>query len=169
MKADFFSPQARSGPQCLLSPTLLNSVYSSLKIQLARSGSMTEAELVEAWGLFLGNSQTALGLYLSVLTGYLIIAYLVGNKLTRTQVVIVTILYVCATTIISLWFFAWWSRALASVHLDYHRVRQRDPPTTQERSDLGGLSGANIPRIGGRSAAPAVRPTWRSARPTAPP
>ena len=73
---------------------------------------MTEAELVDAWGLFLGNSQTALGLYLSVLTGYLIIAYLVGEKLTRTQVVIVTVLYVCANTIISLWFFAWWSRAL---------------------------------------------------------
>lgn len=44
---------------------------------------MNEAELVEAWGLFLGNSQTALGLYLSVLTGYLIIAYLIGDKLTR--------------------------------------------------------------------------------------
>ena len=73
---------------------------------------MTEAELVEAWGLFLGNSQTALGLYLSVLSGYLIIAYLVGDKLTRAQVVIVTVLYVCATTIITLWFFAWWSRAL---------------------------------------------------------
>jgi hypothetical protein len=73
---------------------------------------MTEAELVEAWGLFLGNSQTALGLYLSVLTGYLIMAYLVGDKLTRPQVLIVTVLYVCATTIITLWFFAWWSRAL---------------------------------------------------------
>lgn len=73
---------------------------------------MNEAELVEAWGLFLGNSQTALGLYLSVLTGYLIIAYLVGNKLTRVQVLIVTVLYVSASAIITLWFFAWWSRAL---------------------------------------------------------
>ena len=73
---------------------------------------MTEAELVEAWGLFLGNSQTALGLFLSVLTGYLIIAYLVGDKLTRTQVLILTVIYVCATTIISIWFYAWWSRAL---------------------------------------------------------
>ena len=73
---------------------------------------MTEAELVEAWGLFLGNSQTGLGLYLSLLTGYLIIAYLVGEKLTRSQVLIVSILYFFANSMISLWFFAWWSRAL---------------------------------------------------------
>ena len=73
---------------------------------------MTEAELVEAWGIFLGNSQAGLGLYLSILTGYLIVAYLVGEKLTRVQVVIVSVLFVFATTSISLWFFAWWSRAL---------------------------------------------------------
>ena len=73
---------------------------------------MTEAELVEAWGLFLGNSQAGLGLYLSILSGYLIIAYLIGNKLTRAQVTIVSALFVFSTTSVSLWFWAWWGRAL---------------------------------------------------------
>ena len=36
---------------------------------------MTEAELVQAWGIFLGNSQTAMALYVSILSGYLVIAY----------------------------------------------------------------------------------------------
>ena len=73
---------------------------------------MTESELVEAWGLFLGNSQTGLGLYLSILSGYLIIAYLVGAKLTRLQVWIVTTLFIWSSASVSLWFAAWWGRAL---------------------------------------------------------
>jgi hypothetical protein len=73
---------------------------------------MTEAELVESWGLFLGNSQAGLGLYVSILTGYLIVAYLVGAKLTRVQVWIVTTLFTFASTSVSLWFSAWWGRAL---------------------------------------------------------
>jgi hypothetical protein len=73
---------------------------------------MSESELVEAWGLFLGNSQAGLGLYLSILSGYLIIAYLVGAKLTRAQVSIVTALFVFSTASVSLWFAAWSQRAL---------------------------------------------------------
>jgi hypothetical protein len=73
---------------------------------------MTEAELVEAWGLFLGNSQSGLGLYLSIISGYLIIAYLVGAKLTRVQASIVTTLFAFASVSVSLWFAAWWGRAL---------------------------------------------------------
>jgi len=73
---------------------------------------MTEAELIEAWGLFLGNSQTAMALYLSILSGYLIIAYLVGRKLSRTQVIILSTMFVFASSFCTLVLTVWWQRAL---------------------------------------------------------
>ena len=73
---------------------------------------MTEAELVEAWGIFLGNSQTAMGLYLSILSGYLIIAYAVGRKLSRIQAIIVSTLFFFASAFCTLILTIWWQRAL---------------------------------------------------------
>ncbi len=73
---------------------------------------MTEAELVEAWGLFLGNSQTAMALYLSILSGYLIIAYLIGRKLSRTQVIILSTMFLFASAFCTLVLTTWWQRAL---------------------------------------------------------
>jgi hypothetical protein len=55
---------------------------------------MTEAEAVEAatafWNLFI----TMMTLYLSATSGYLVVAYLVGGKLTFTQVFTISCLYV---------------------------------------------------------------------------
>ena len=73
---------------------------------------MTESELVEAWGLFLGNSQTAMALYLSILSGYLIIAYLIGRKLSRTQVIILSTMFLFASGFCTLILTTWWQRAL---------------------------------------------------------
>lgn len=73
---------------------------------------MTEAELVEAWGQFLGNSQTAMALYLSILSGYLIIAYLVGRKLSRTQVIILSTMFLFASAFCTMILTTWWQRAL---------------------------------------------------------
>jgi hypothetical protein len=73
---------------------------------------MTEAELVEAWGIFLGNSQTAMALYMSILSGYLIIAYLVGSKLSRLQAGIVSTLFLVASSFCTLVLTIWWQRAL---------------------------------------------------------
>jgi hypothetical protein len=73
---------------------------------------MTEAELVEAWGIFLGNSQTAMGLYLSILSGYLIIAYAIGRKLSRIQTIIVSTLFFFASAFCTLVLTIWWQRAL---------------------------------------------------------
>ena len=49
---------------------------------------------------------------LSIISGYLIIAYLVGAKLSRVQVWIVNTLSVFSSSSDSLWFAAWRGRAL---------------------------------------------------------
>ena len=41
----------------------------------------------------LGQAQSAIGLYLTITSGYLLVAYLAGRDLTRLQVAIVTTLY----------------------------------------------------------------------------
>jgi hypothetical protein len=77
---------------------------------------MTESELVEAWGIFLGNSQTAMALYLSILSGYLIIAYIVGRKLSRVQVIILSTMFFFASAFCTLVLTTWWQRALEFAH-----------------------------------------------------
>ena len=51
---------------------------------------MTEADLVEAIAAFNSSTQGWVGLYISVLSAYLITAYTAGSKLTRSQVAIVS-------------------------------------------------------------------------------
>ena len=73
---------------------------------------MTEAELIESWALFLANSQSAMTLYLSILSGYLIIAYLVGNKLSRMQAGLISTLFFFSTAYCTTILTIWWQRAL---------------------------------------------------------
>ena len=73
---------------------------------------MTEAELVQAWGHFFEISQSALAIYISVLSGYLAVAYLIGAKLTQLQVLVLSGLFTvfalfCAANVV-----VWWQRAL---------------------------------------------------------
>ena len=42
----------------------------------------------------LGNAGSAMGLYVTVTSGFLLVAYLAGNELTRLQTVIISVLYV---------------------------------------------------------------------------
>lgn len=54
---------------------------------------MTEAELVESAGIYYTLVGDMLSLYLTATTGFLIVVYMVGTKLTRTQLIIVSSLY----------------------------------------------------------------------------
>ena len=51
---------------------------------------MTEADLVEAIAAFNSSAQGWIGLYISILSAYLITAYMAGLNLTRGQVIIVS-------------------------------------------------------------------------------
>ena len=54
---------------------------------------MTEADLIEAIAAFNSSTQSWMGLYMSILSAYLIVAYLAGENLTRSQVTIVSICF----------------------------------------------------------------------------
>ena len=54
---------------------------------------MTEAEMIEAGTSFYELSATMLSLYLTATTGYLLVAFFVGIKLTRIQLVTISGLY----------------------------------------------------------------------------
>ena len=55
---------------------------------------MTEAELWELILMSQGNMGTMLALYFSVLSGYLVVSYLIGNKLTTLQSTLISGLFV---------------------------------------------------------------------------
>ena len=54
---------------------------------------MTDAEIWELILLSQGNSSATLGIYLSLVSGYLIVAYLVGKDLSRSQVTMISGLF----------------------------------------------------------------------------
>jgi hypothetical protein len=54
---------------------------------------MTEAELVEALTSYHDLLFNVLSIYLTVTSGYLAVAYVVGDKLTTHQVVVISVLY----------------------------------------------------------------------------
>lgn len=41
---------------------------------------------------------THLSIYLTIISGFLVVAYLVGNKLSRSQITMISLLYLAATT-----------------------------------------------------------------------
>ena len=66
---------------------------------------MTDAELIESMTEYFGLNAEMLSIYLTVTSGYLIVAYLVGGKLTRSQLVIISGLYImfaAATTYLAI-------------------------------------------------------------------
>ena len=58
---------------------------------------MTEFEIGEALTSNMGIVIEALSIYLTITSAYLVVAYLVGDKLARSQVVVVSTLFIVAT------------------------------------------------------------------------
>ena len=54
---------------------------------------MTEAEIIESMGIYFALVSDMLPLYLTTTSGFLIVAYLVGKRLTTSQMVIISGLY----------------------------------------------------------------------------
>ena len=55
---------------------------------------MTEAELLEVAQIGWGNVISLLAVFLTVLSGYLIVAYVAGASMIRQQVIIINMLYI---------------------------------------------------------------------------
>jgi hypothetical protein len=75
-----------------------------------RKWSMTESELVEASSSYFDLSIQVLSFYMTVTSGYLIVAFLAGAKLTRPQMSIISTLYIFMTVVGTYAAFAWMSR-----------------------------------------------------------
>jgi hypothetical protein len=71
---------------------------------------MTEAELVEAanssWSLVIST----MGVYMTIVSAYLIAAYLAGIKLTTSQVGIISALFITMTSILLMGLYGWATR-----------------------------------------------------------
>ncbi len=72
---------------------------------------MTEYELIDAIASFNTSAVTALGVYLTLTSGYLVVAYLVGEKLTRSQVLIVSCLYLASASFFVFAITVWLQRS----------------------------------------------------------
>jgi len=72
---------------------------------------MTEAELVEAITSYFDIAVSGMALYLTACSGYLIVAYLVGSKLTRSQNFIILSLFCFMASVMTYAFYSWTHRA----------------------------------------------------------
>ena len=68
---------------------------------------MEGIELIEASGTFYGLGVDILSFYITVTSGYLIVAYLAGDKLTPSQLTIITTLYVVMALLASYGATSW--------------------------------------------------------------
>jgi hypothetical protein len=93
---------------------------------------MSEAEL---WGLIVEYNDSlmaAMSLYLTILSGYLIVAYLAGGKLTSTQCTIITIAFVLSALL-----FTWAVRGygyraiflIGKTSQEFHTWQMMDEPS----------------------------------------
>ena len=60
---------------------------------------MTEFELVESIGIFLSNALSSISVYLTLVSAYLVAAFIAGSRLSRSQVIIVNTLFVTGALI----------------------------------------------------------------------
>jgi hypothetical protein len=75
---------------------------------------MTEYELADLLASFSGDTLVYIPMVISVVSGYLVVAWLVGNRLSRSQVSLVNVLYVSFMLLLG---FSWAKRV--SVALSY--------------------------------------------------
>ncbi len=62
---------------------------------------MSEAEFISSYTALLNGSLAAVALYLTTISGFLIAAYLVGSKLNRSQLTIISTLFVTFSTLMA--------------------------------------------------------------------
>ena len=61
---------------------------------------MSEYELLDYTGTLMGNFQSALTLYFTIVTAYVIAAFIAGTRLTRLQLYVVNICFVIAASVV---------------------------------------------------------------------
>ena len=72
---------------------------------------MSEAELTASAALFFDLAVSAIALYVTICSGFLATAYLVGSKITRSQAFIISGLFVFVASLMTYGVFGWFWRA----------------------------------------------------------
>jgi hypothetical protein len=88
---------------------------------------MTEYELFDLMLTAVDGGTAVIGIILTVVSGYLIVAWLVGDKLTTAQVMMVNLLFLC-TAPMMVW--GWLGRYLAALDLQ-NQLLVLAPQTTE--------------------------------------
>jgi hypothetical protein len=71
---------------------------------------MTEYELVDNAMTYFNAARTAFGMYITVVSGYVIAAFVAGKRLNRAQVWIVNLLFFCTASLFTLGTVACYAR-----------------------------------------------------------
>jgi len=90
---------------------------------------MSEAELFQSAQAVWSNALSLMVVIISLLSGYLVVAYVVGKELTRSQVTIVNGLYIllCAFVLMGLYTFSNRATELANLSLAMSQTRELGP------------------------------------------
>ena len=86
---------------------------------------MTEAELIGLSQEFWSHTISLLTVFITLLSGYLVVAYLVGKKLTFFQVSIVSVLYISLSSLVLFAVYAFTARATETAQLAMELTTQR--------------------------------------------
>jgi hypothetical protein len=73
---------------------------------------MTEYELADLLGSISGDTLVFIPLVISLVSGYMVVAWLVGKQLTRAQVVLINSLYIAFFVLLA---FSWTKRVLVAM------------------------------------------------------
>ena len=82
---------------------------------------MSESEFLEVINLHAGNAITSFSVFITYLFGFITAAYIVGSKLSKVQVLMISILYIlsCFVWIVSVLTHADSFATLVAAHPDY--------------------------------------------------
>ena len=90
---------------------------------------MSEAELFQSAQAVWSNALSLMVVIISLLSGYLVVAYVVGKELTSSQVLIVNGLYILLSTFVLMGLYTFSNRAteLANLSLAMSQTRELGP------------------------------------------
>ena len=94
---------------------------------------MVEAELLEISSMTWGNAIALAGLVITLISGYLIAAYIVGADMTHSQSVLINILYIGFASFLVLSFFAF---SQSAIHLDALAYEMSTQRSIEPRPEL---------------------------------
>ena len=91
---------------------------------------MTELEWMEVGQALWGNALSGMAIYITVLSGYLIIAYVAGSEMKVGQLCVVNFIYIGFSLFLILGFYAFAVNASEADLIAYSMTTQRQIPPT---------------------------------------